>query len=431
MMDENRLLKLLLDTYGGIGKRGKCQSHEHTTLAGVLIQFDSNMYKSPDGIKLFKEEGDGCVVVAMATGTKCIPESSRCALGTAVHDSHAEILVRRVLMRWLLDEIELCKDDKVSLVFDRLEDGKTVKLREGLSFRLITTSPPCGDSAILEKSGETTGLKRDRTGAKILKHTKDLPTASDVETYDVAQQCGVIRRKPGKGPPTASVSCSDKILKWNLLGFQGCLISSFVNKPLYFKHITAVWPFFDGDNTCDEPSASLAMQRALWSRSCGVQELKIIKCMNPQKPIMHVIFTPADTLEYHGLLQTEKRMVASGASTMWWAKSTTRWKHNSPNSVSQIPKGDKDYCEVIVGKTGYKLGAPKSVSGEMSPHISRVSRAAMRKRIKGLLEGLFQQNYTDSLSYQDLKKEVCPEYVIAWESMRKVPPLSSWIRKAE
>jgi hypothetical protein len=430
MMDEDRLLKLLLDTYGGIGKRGKCQSHEHTTLAGVLVHFDSNVYKVPDGRTLFNEEDDGCVVVAMATGTKCIPESSRCALGTAVHDSHAEILVRRVLMRWLLDEIDLCKFDKVSLIFDGLGDGKTVKLREGLTFHLITTSPPCGDCSILEPSVGTSGLKRDRTGAKILKSAKDLPTASDVETYDATQQCGVIRRKPGKGPPTASVSCSDKILKWNLLGFQGCLMSCFLQKPLYFKRITAVWPIFDESASSAEASASLAMRRALWSRSSSVRELKIIKCMNSENPSMHAIFASAHMLEYHGLLQTEKRMVASGASTMWWAKPTIQWKQSCPNSVSQIPKGDKDYCEVIVGKTGYKLGAPKSV-GEISQHISRVSRAAMRKRIKSLLEGVFQKNCDDFLSYQDFKKQVCPEYVMAWESIRKVPPLSSWISKSQ
>ena len=46
------------------------------------------------------------------------------------------------------------------------------------------------------------------------------------------QQIGILRKKPGRGEPTLSMSCSDKVARWGLLGLQVLVtgtVAMFVN----------------------------------------------------------------------------------------------------------------------------------------------------------------------------------------------------------
>lgn len=237
----NSISKLCLSFYDKLPNAKRLlKDTEWTIYSAIVMECDSRLE-----------------VVSCGTGTKCIGSMMLSEAGDILNDSHAEVVCRRAFVRFLIAQIRAAKFKDGQSIFTFDGDGKKFKLGN-VRFHMFTTSSPCGDASIYTtndnqdepeaKKAKMSELPDGFTGAKLL-------FFEDVEDV-MAQTEGKIRIKPGKGDRTMSLSCSDKIARWNMMGIQGCMLSSILD-PIYLTSVILA------DGT---PFNQTAMERALFTR---------------------------------------------------------------------------------------------------------------------------------------------------------------------
>lgn len=237
----NRISELCLSFYDKLpNAKRSLKDAEWTIYTAIVMECDSRLE-----------------VVSCGTGTKCIGSMMLSDDGDILNDSHAEVICRRAFIRFLMAQMRATKHEGRQSIVAYDDESKRFKMG-AVRFHMFTTSSPCGDASIYStndnldepdaKKAKMSDLPNGFTGAKLL-------FFEDVEDV-MAQTEGKIRIKPGKGDRTMSLSCSDKIARWNMMGMQGCMLSTLID-PIYLSSVILA------DGT---PFNQTAMERALFKR---------------------------------------------------------------------------------------------------------------------------------------------------------------------
>uniref|UniRef100_A0A8C9DUQ3 Adenosine deaminase RNA specific B1 n=1 Tax=Prolemur simus TaxID=1328070 RepID=A0A8C9DUQ3_PROSS len=284
--------RLVLGKFGDLTDNFSSPHARRKVLAGVVMTTGTDVKDAK--------------VISVSTGTKCINGEYMSDRGLALNDCHAEIISRRSLLRFLYTQLELYlnnKDDQKRSIFQKSERGG-FKLKENVQFHLYISTSPCGDARIfsphepvlevstsvfqwcvhtprpslsidacclwvallpLEPADRHPNRKaRGQLRTKIESGEGTIPVRSNasIQTWD-----GVLQ-----GERLLTMSCSDKIARWNVVGIQGSLLSIFV-EPIYFSSII-LGSLYHGDH----------LSRAMYQRISNIEDLPPLYTLN--KPLL-------------------------------------------------------------------------------------------------------------------------------------------------
>ncbi|CAI9176019.1 unnamed protein product, partial [Rangifer tarandus platyrhynchus] len=253
--------RLVLDKFGDLTDSFASPHARRKVLAGIVMTTGTDVKDAK--------------VISISTGTKCINGEYMSDRGLALNDCHAEIIARRSLLRFLYTQLELylnSKDDQKRSIFEKSERGG-FKLKENVQFHLYISTSPCGDARIfsphepiLEEPADRHPNRKARgqLRTKIESGEGTIPVRSNasVQTWD-----GVLQ-----GERLLTMSCSDKMARWNVVGIQGSLLSIFV-EPIYFSSII-LGSLYHGDH----------LSRAMYQRISNIEDLPALYTLN--KPLL-------------------------------------------------------------------------------------------------------------------------------------------------
>jgi len=365
-------------------------------------------------------------------------------------------------------------------------------LRKNITLHMYISDSPCGDASIYpirtpsnsssttayttnQNSLSTSATIQNFTGAKLIasertgvtvspgvacrknsKANEDIANRTTVVREQDAQLLGKLRTKSSRSNipmrlQTTSMSCSDKICKWNIFGLQGSLLTKFIPKPLILSSIhvsidpnalsereqlkalqraiihrtEAVWNMIDiqqkkGNCNHDKNYGEEALTRFLDQPARNVQVFVTHKSFEYGKSYsqsLNVLPSANSPTPKEATEQTKRRRIDIGrAANMDLGKMKCSIVTDAPSNqqqkkfhlLSTSPCGislnwyyQRRCCgtttdtvsavEISVGCTGRKQGKPPKTVADLRKTYSRLSRYCMIQLIRNILPLLLQE----------------------------------------
>ncbi|NXK50910.1 DSRAD deaminase, partial [Chauna torquata] len=232
-------------------------SHQRFNALTARIQHSLLGRKILAAIIMRKGNKDLGVVVSIGTGNRCVKGEELSLKGETVNDCHAEIISRRGFVRFLYSELMKYDPSNPSSTEESIFEPageKRLKIKSNVTFHLYVSTAPCGDGALFDKScsdqasvmgqAQHQPLFENPKQGKLRTKVENGEGTIPVESSDIVPTWDGIQH----GERLRTMSCSDKILRWNILGLQGALLSHFI-EPVYLSSVTLGYLYSQGHLT--------------------------------------------------------------------------------------------------------------------------------------------------------------------------------------